>query len=312
MDNLIKLVAKKNNINIDTVEQFKSGQVNKVFGINGLYVLKIEGDGKNAQGVLEKQPARINQLIEKGARVPKLLDYGNFEGENYLLMEKIKGKDLASGWLKFTDQQKENFISQIAEQLRIFHSIKSDKYFDTNDNFKDAIAKETDVNGIHKDKLKPEYIESIELLENFYQINTGVLDETGTAVLNHNDLHFENIFYKGDKVTGIIDFDYTRFAPKDFELRKLIDFIHTPADYLDDSSYEDIHLVEVIRMLKKHYPEMFKTKDLVTRVRLYLRDDLLWTMAEYSSEVWSENTMIKTQRKIKDWYQSEWLEELLS
>lgn len=312
---IISQVVKKNNINALKIQQFDSGEVNKVFNINDSYVVKIEGDPKYAKGVLLGQPEKVEALIKKGAKVPRILDYGEIDGKNYLLMEKVEGQHLISNWLQLSARQKENYIEQIAEQLKIFHSVKSDKYFGSCENFKDAIITETDFSSVNKTTLALEYVNSVELLENFYQKNIERLNEKNTAVQTHNDLHFENIFCKDDKITGIIDFDYAYFAAKDFELRKLIDFSYDPADYLSgdlELQYKGVQLFAEIKMLKKYYPELFAQKDLLDRLRLYLIGELLWTISGVQAGRWSENALIKTQKKIVDWYQNDWLERLLT
>ena len=63
-------------------------------------------------------------------------------------------------WLSLDNKQKENFIFQIVEQIRIFHSIKFDKYSIRTylgsmfDDYRDAVAASTDFNKIDKTKLK--------------------------------------------------------------------------------------------------------------------------------------------------------------
>jgi aminoglycoside phosphotransferase len=314
-DEIVKSIADKNHIDILSIDKFSSGQVNSVFNINNQYVVKIEGDPSYAKDLLKGQYEKVQALVQKGAKVPKIIDSGEVEGKNYLLMEKIEGENLVSHWYSFNDTQKENYIAQIAEQLKIFHSITSGKYFGAFDNFKDAIVKETGFSEIDKIRLKPEYASSVEILEKFFADNIALLNETDTGVLNHNDLHFENIFYKDDKISGIIDFDYATFASKDYEFKKLVDFAHTPTDYVQDSlqsRYEGRQLIGEFKMLKKHYPELFEHPNVVQRVKLYSISGLLWTIAGYQQGRWSENAMIKTQRKIKDWYQSSWIEKLLS
>ena len=46
-------------------------------------------------------------------------------------------------------------------------------------------------------------------------------------VLVHNDLHFDNIFYKDGKIK-LIDFERSLYAPKDFELDIIYRMIRKP------------------------------------------------------------------------------------
>lgn len=312
---LAKLIAAKNHIDISSIKKFDSGEVNKVFNINNKFVIKIEGEPEVATNLLKRQPEKIEMLYQKGGRVPKILDYGQMDGKEYLLMEKIEGINLSADWWSFNDLQKENLIEQIAEQLIIFHSIKSDLYFNNSSNFKEAVSKEPNFAEINKTTLKPKYKKLIETLEIFFESKLELLNEENTAVFNHNDLHFENIIYKDASITGIIDFDYFTYAPIDYELRKLIDFAHTPSNYLSRKlglKYKNQQLTVEIKMLRKHYPSLFQHQNQIDRIKLYLIEELLWAVSGYQKGKWSEKAMILVEKKIHDWYETDWLDSVLN
>ena len=90
-------------------------------------------------------------------------------------------------------------------------------------------------------------------------------------VLIHNDLHFDNIFYKDGKIK-IIDFERSMYAPKDFELDILYRMIRKPwkfaseetEQYTNSSDYTNIKLY-----IEKYYPELVNVEFLPQRLAIY-------------------------------------------
>ena len=58
--------------------------------------------------------------------------------------------------------------------------------------------------------------DEIEIINKAYSLFDEYL-KSDEFVLVHNDLHFDNIFYKDGKIK-LIDFERSMYAPKDFEL----------------------------------------------------------------------------------------------
>jgi aminoglycoside phosphotransferase (APT) family kinase protein len=280
MEELLKAVIQKNPfLNGLPVKKYTGGWVNHAYQIGDKFVVKIEKD----LDVLGHQPEIIEKCLSVGAKVPHILDHGVVGGKVYLVMEKIAGRKLSEDWLSFSPKVQEQFIVQIVEQLKIFHSISCPRYSLRSlgrdfDNFKDFIESLTDFSVIDESKLDEATAQNLALVKAYYRDHEHVLDETGTAVFVHNDLHFENILYEDEQLTGIIDFDFVRQAPKDYELCKMVDFFNNPAHYVEKQTksiwegYVGNHEME---LLKKYYPELFTHQHLPERMRLYLIDDLL-------------------------------------
>lgn len=324
---IIQFVIKKNKLK-DPVEakRFSSGVVNRGHDIGGKYALKIEGDaqfGAPSHEILKPVPDITSKLLAKGAKVPKIVDFGSIDGKNYLLMEKVQGNNLAYDWMSFTDSRREKIIEQLAEQLKIWHSINFDRYSvpivseEFFNNLSGAIGRFTvkKMGSIQKDKFPKEFLPNLELLENFYHSHIGELNETGTAVLVHQDIHLENIFYRDDELTGIIDMDWMCQAPKDYELWKILDVVHAPKYTVEEKLeplYEGYQMTEEFNWLKKYYPELFSTKNLANRLRLYYIDPLMETIIDYQNGRWSNRVLAKVTDKVRDFYQNSWLDDMLN
>jgi len=319
---LIKAVAAKNGITeFYTPEKFTSGQINRVYGLNRQYVLKV--DGGMAIGNFDHQPDITEKLLALGAKVPKLYDFGEINGVKYLLMERIAGKNLVYDWAanRLSQKQKESYMEQISEQLQLTHAVHAAKYqvpiyykrpFST---FLDAITNVTKFSLVDKDKLAASDRKDFEFLQSFFEKNKHILDNQGDAVLIHNDLHFENVFVENGQVSSIIDWDWACYAPKDYEIWKIVECIHTPADYIEEkfqAQLKDRQFLDEFELLRKYYPSLFEAPYLKERIGLYHLDFLLETIADVQKGRWSDNVMVKVRGKIQDFYKNDWLDRILA
>jgi len=286
------------------VKKFTGGWVNHAYSVGDKYVIKVE---KNL-GVLSHQPEIMEQLFNAGAKVPRLFDYGTAEDKTYIVMEKVPGQKLSETWPSLSAEQKENFVIQIVEQLKIFHSLHYAQYSLRSlnrefDNFKDFLKSLTDFSVIDESKLDGLTLQNLALLKDYYNDHEDVLGETGTAVLVHNDMHFENILYEDDKLTGVIDFDFTRQAPKDYELWHMLDFFYRPAHYVE-KHVEGIWAGYVgdsdIELLRKHYQELFSHPHLSERLHLYLMDNLIGHLQDGYVNNFNQRT--------ENYFKTDWIE----
>ncbi len=319
---IIQHVTKKNKLRQPMeANRFSSGSINRVYNLGDKYALKIEDRGGHE--ILKPTPEITAKLLAQGAKVPKILDFDTVDGNSYILMEIMPGTNLVYDWMSFSDSQKENMIAQLAEQLQIWHSIKFSQYcipivsFQSFDNLQPAIERlfQKQNTRLQKDKLPKELAASIEMMEEFYHKNISLLDETGTAVLTHQDIHLENIFYQDNKLTGIIDLDWADQAPKDYELWKIMDTFHRPKFCVEEKIshlYGNYQMTKELGWLKKYYPGLFEVKNLANRIRLYYLDTLLETLVDYQNGLWGDSGLRKVVDKIPDFYQNFWLDKMLN
>jgi len=306
-ETVIQKILTKNQFDEATkVSLFSGGQINSVYQIGEALVLKIE----NELDVTPHQPEIMSLALRAGAKVPKILDFGQIDGKRYLLMSKISGRKLSEDWFSFSDEQKENLIRQIVEQLKIFHSIGFAKYSSRRpnefDNWETAIDWLTNLDRIEVDKIAGRHREDFELVRDFYLSHKQLLYDSDPPVLVHNDLHFENILHEGGELTGIIDFDFARQAPKDYELWHLLDSLRVPKYFVEEKlekSWENFKVGQEIAWFKKYYPELFEKKDLITRIKLYITEDIIGDLLDGASD--------KFHQKVDDYFRNDWLEKNL-
>ncbi len=300
-------------------KRYPSGIVHHVYDL-GKYVIKIEGE--YAQ-VLEHQANILNQLHGRGAKVPKAIDYGKVGDKEYLLMEKIEGNNVVYDWMKMSMPEREHIIAGLAHELQIYHAIKFDQYAISITsgtiftNLSHAIDRVANFNRIDKEAIETQYRGDIEFLENYFHQHKNVLDEVGTAVLVHNDIHLENIFHIGNKISGIIDFDWVCQAPKDYELWKIVEVAREPKLTVEEKLeplYEGYRMDTEFRFLKKYYPALFDVPHLAERIRLfYLGNKIIDRIEDWQKGVVKQNVFFEIiQKEIYDLFKTDWLDKLLA
>jgi aminoglycoside phosphotransferase (APT) family kinase protein len=303
---ILQTIVQRLNVAGLPVHEFAGGQINHTFQIGENFVVKIQKD----LDVLLHQVSLTEQMLKVGAKVPEIVDSGLLEGKEYVVMRKIPGQKLSEQWHTFSDEQKDQFVAQIAEQLKLIHSISFGQYSPQRPLefpiWKDAMIHYTDFSMLDGIELDTKAEEIVGVLKNHFYQHIEKLNETDTSVLVHNDLHFENILFDGDTITGVFDFDFARQAPKDYELWHLIDFFHTPA-YFVEENLEDIwkkfECRNELALFKKHYPELFAEEYLLERLRIYFMEDMMGHIAN--------GYQIRARKKFESYFNNGWLENVL-
>ncbi len=304
---LIQSILQKNNIDpASTVTPFSSGQINAVYDVAGTFVLKVE----KSLDVVGHQSEILSLARAAGAKVPVVVDAGTIDGVGYLLMTKISGRLLSQVWLGFDAAQKQSAMEQLAQQLKILHGVSFDGYAIPRplafDSWKDALCAYTDFSGVDVGGLDDRTRENFLTLREFYASHEYLLEDAGRPVLVHNDVHFDNVLYENGVITGIIDFDFARQAPKDYELWHILDFFQSPKYFVDKeaaSLWENFALTNELGVLRSSYPEPFAVPDLASRIRLYVTEDILSTLKSGATGKFNE--------KVGAYFGGEWLESVL-
>ncbi len=313
---IINYVLSKNGLPTQNkVRRFQSGQMNRVYNL-GEYILKIEGDKYHKH--FHGQQEITDKLIKLGAKVPKITDSGECLDKPYLLIKKLTGKILTHLWLDMNEIEREKIIAELAEQLKIFHSLKFDSFslkackgksFPT---FNQTFAKVIDFNAVDETKLSKRQKGIVDFLKDFYKNNLHLITGQEQAVFVHNDIHFENLFVEDGSLTGIIDFDRWTKAPVDYELHKTIDFVLGPFRYVEKQLEADFQkpLDQVVRWLKKYYPELFASKNLADRIRLYYIETAIWLIEAFQHGTWTESGPVELEENFHSLYKTNWLEQV--
>ncbi|CDE09133.1 aminoglycoside phosphotransferase [Bacillus sp. CAG:988] len=258
------------------IKKINVGFTNTIFVVNDLYIIKICTNEDNENNFKNE----INFYKENTGNnlLPKLY-VSDIDKKDvpycYEIIEKIDGVSLYNVWHTFSEDERENIIKQLCEAMKSIHSNKSKgQNFDWNNylqnQFTELYSKTKTLNVFTEQEQK--------LIEYAFSKFSKYLKKE-ELVLVHNDLHFDNIFYKDGKIK-IIDFERSMYAPKDFELDILYRMIRKPwkfaseetEQYTNSSDYTNIKLY-----IEKYYPELVNVEFLPQRLAIY---DMIYYLSQ--------------------------------
>ena len=248
------------------IEKINVGFTNTIYIINNLYIVKICSNEHNEAHF--KNEIDFYNANKNNELIPKLYFFDTSKSDVpyfYEVIEKIEGVSLYNVWHTFSEEQREQIIKQLCEAMKMIHSNKG-KEFDWNNWLNERFIKL--YSQIKSQKIFNE--EEQELIEYAYKKFSKYL-KSSEFVLIHNDLHFDNIFYKDGKIK-IIDFERSKYAPRDFELDILYRMIRKPwkfaseetEKFTDSSDYTNIKLY-----IEKYYSKLVNTQFLEQRLAIY-------------------------------------------
>ena len=254
------------------IKKIKVGFTNELYNIDNKYIVKIcnnEENEINFQKEIEFYNAnKYNILIPKMYYVDttkSIIPY------YYEILEKVEGQSLYNVWHKLTNKERESIIEKICSAMKKIHSSVGYIY-DWSKKIKNDFM-------LPYSKLRNNnyFTESeCNLIDNAYSKFDLYLD-SDDFVLVHNDLHFDNIFMKGEDIK-IIDFERSLYAPRDFELDIIYRMVRKPWKFASDEAEKDVKKEDydkIIPYIQKYYPEMFIVPNLYMRLAIY---DMVYNM----------------------------------
>ncbi|MAG77639.1 MAG: hypothetical protein CL811_12865, partial [Colwelliaceae bacterium] len=137
----------------------------------------------------------------------------------------------------------------------------------------------------HLDKAEKRKLLKKDLIENikeFVELNKKSLRKQKMALV-YWDIHFDNILINNKKIVGILDFERTELASIDFTLDIVKRMVDYPKKYMAEK-FEKLarkkDYEKLLNWFEEFYPDLFKFKDLDSRLALYSLehdlDTLLW------------------------------------
>lgn len=199
---------------VNTLSEINSGFNNTLFNVNEKFIIKVCTDEKNKDLFLKEYNFYLKNKNNKN--IPKFYKFDNSNSKvpyTYEIIEKVNGKTLYYYWYKMSEFERREIIKKLISILKEIHMEKTIKT-----NWKNEIKNDV----LEKIEVCKKYFSSDEyeiVISAIKVYDKYLLDENIYSVI-HNDLHFDNIMYDGEKLT-LIDFNDYKNAPIDFEFRLL-------------------------------------------------------------------------------------------
>ena len=247
-----------------TITEINAGFNNDIFNVDNTYIIKVCGNEKESEFEVE---ANFYTENKNSKNIPKLYKYDNSKKpikQVYEIIEKVEGKTVYYHWYKWNEKQRAGFIKELMNIIKELHSNKQNGY---------------DWANKIKSQVQSYYNKCMDLFNNNEQeiinktleLYDEILSDNRFSLI-HNDLHFDNILISESNEIKIIDFNDSKIAPIDYDLRILfmckdrpwkwanaeMDPFQKPQDYANIQTY-----------IKRYYEELDKIKHLDKRMTIY-------------------------------------------
>ena len=294
MENVVKAICRKEGIACQTIQVLSGGQVNAVFLVDGKHILRI-GAREDAGPRLERETIILQNLAGQ-LPVAKVLAFGQEQGFFYQVQQFMPGQKLYTIWKNLSADVQDAIAAELAVSLKILHSANfpdfgegqqdSQRYATwidyLTDKFQNTVAEIRDLNI----RMIPGFIE---MAVNYFEEHKHVLQD-GVPTLVHSDMTLVNILAENGKVSAILDFEFAKQAPADYELLAIEAFCLYPNDWAEEDNevFCTADFANLIPLIRKHYPELFEIRNLRERMDIYhvyaaLSSYLAWRKANLST-----------------------------
>jgi hygromycin-B 7''-O-kinase len=294
MNHIVKAICRKEGIPCRDIQALSGGQVNAVFEVDGKWVLRI-GAREDAGQRLQRETILLRSLAGR-LPVANVLAFGEEQGFFYQVQEFMPGQKLYAIWKDLSTGEQDSIAAQLAGSLKILHSASFSDFsegrpdsghYATWSDYLSAVFYETveEIRGLNI-RMTPGLIETA---VEYFEEHKHVLQD-GVPTLVHSDMTLVNILAENGKVTAILDFEFARQAPADYELLAIEAFCLYPNDWAEAENevFCTADFANFIPLMRKHYPELFVVPNLRERVNIYhvytaLSSYLEWRKANLST-----------------------------
>lgn len=228
---------------------------------------------------LWREATLSTMLLSAGVGCPPIVAYGGIVGADWMITERLPGQVLSRCWPAMSREDRRSAIRQLAERLQQLHGyvlreplpevaipqlLASSAGPGSVDRLMSGLDAAQDL-----DHVDPVLVLRAKTL---VRESLAALDPVPAETLIHGDIHFENVLWDGERITGLLDFEWARTAASDLELDVFLRFCAFPFLHVAED-YEQVTLpgdyAEVPGWLAQDYPELFAHPRLRDRLRVY-------------------------------------------
>jgi hypothetical protein len=246
----------------------------------------------------------VSDCLASKYPVVKVLAYDAFEKTPFevVVMGRAKGDLLLADIFQLTHEQQVSIYRQLLETIKAMFAIRFDDFglMSTQDHYKtyaEYLTKrfERHVSKIRGIKLCDE--KDLAQVEKYFIDGVKVFEAGAESVFVHTDLHPGNILHQGDRLTAVLDFDYSVKSPKMRVLLSLLGFIDKPSQFVEGTkdfpAYKDKNFYHLLPVLKEELPDVFADPLLLEKLNLHFISEGVRWIAENWSADWNKQ-MIRT------------------
>ena len=259
-----------------SVELHRLSSVTNEVWMAGKHVVRVN---RHPVPRLWREATLSTMLLSAGVGCPPIVAYGGIVGADWMITERLRGQVLSRCWPAMSLSDRRRAIRQLADRLRQIHNYRLDESLPevATPQLLASSAGPGSVdrlmNGLDAAQ-GSDFVDPVLILraKTLVRENLAAIDPVPAETLIHGDIHFENVLWDGQRITGLLDFEWARTAAPDLELDVFLrfcayPFLHVAEDYEGVTLPEDY--AEVPGWLAEDYPELFAHPHLRDRLRVY-------------------------------------------
>ncbi len=228
---------------------------------------------------LWREATLATMLLPAGVGCPAIVAYGGLIGADWMITERLPGQVLSRCWPAMSLSDRRRAIEQLAQKLKMLHRYELSEPLPEIAT-PHMLASSAGPGSVERLMSGLDVVQDLEHVDPVLVLRAKMLvreslaslDPVPAGTLIHGDIHFENILWDGERITGLLDFEWARAAAPDLELDVFLrfcafPFLHVAEDYETVTLPEDY--AEVPGWLAAEYPELFANPHLRDRLRVY-------------------------------------------
>lgn len=288
-DEAARTICRRHNISSDIPKRSLSSD-HVVFSIGDKYILKIFRPSRQCFA----REIKALEFISGNSpfNTPEIVQTGNLEGFEYLLMTQLSGSSLTRAeFLALSKTGQFGLVTKLASDLKQFHELKPDKFDSDWPEFVEERAKSF----IERQIALGVNHQIIDSLHGFVEANLKAVP-LHRSVFLHGDIHFGNVrveqLSSGPQISGIFDLADSRVGFHEYDLVAIGVLMlqgerELQREFLMAYGYAESDLNEDLRKRLMMLTMLYETSDL-RRYALRLHPEAVhFTLEQLEKAIWS-------------------------
>jgi aminoglycoside phosphotransferase (APT) family kinase protein len=239
----------------------------------GDHVLRVAADSREGRLAIE---ADVVRLLPDAVPHARVVAHGRAALGEWLLMRRVPGRSLSDWWPALGPDHRREAVRQLAAALRALHAVRpsiellANTHGDTPHPLPAARILELLAEARTLPGVRPAVLDAVERLVE--KVGPSFDPREAVGGLVHGDVHFDNIFWDGERITALLDLEWVRPGPPDLDLDILLQYCEAPevsTQAVDRFAVSAADLAPVRVWLREDYPELFSHPHLDDRLLLY-------------------------------------------
>ena len=283
-----KFLIKHNFGVLKSLRKIDEGFLNFLYEINGEFILKICGNSKLESNFING--IKITHYYQK--KLPDALiieqDLTKKVIPNvFYFYHKIQGDTLSSIWHLISNDEREKFVRQIADYLKIINSSDLSHILSKPEQSWAQLKKNQLLNIITRIE-EQNYLDDfiIVKIKSYLEINWQIFNQSLIAPV-YWDVHLGNFLVSNSQIVGILDLESIEYLSIDYSLDLIYRMVRYPNQFLPEKIEKFSKLTDyqnIIPWFKKYYPELFNFASLEKRLILYALEYDLKLLLSYPTD----------------------------